>query len=144
MSDIERYQRPAIADVLARAGVDTEKPPWRDAPSGWRRGLCAICQSGNRRAFAYREDSGRWRCFDCDAGGNAWDLVMALECCDFDEALAIWRSLAESAEPEDEDLIPHIDVPAGDLRCPACSAMFHAGIPAGASVAAHKDACAHG
>jgi hypothetical protein len=32
-SGIERYQRPAIADVLARSGVDTSEPPWRDTPS---------------------------------------------------------------------------------------------------------------
>lgn len=143
--DIERYQRPAIAEVLSRAGMDTGEPPWRDTPSGWRRGLCAICRSGNQRAFAYREDSGRWRCFECSAGGNVWDLVMALEGCDFDQALALWRSSGEPPEPPgDDDGIPHADVRPGDLRCPACSEMYRAGIDGLSIVTAHESARAGG
>jgi hypothetical protein len=142
-TDIERYQRPPIANVLSRTGVDTSEQPWRDTPSGWRRGPCAICRSGNKRAFAYREDSGRWRCFECGAGGNVWDLVMALEGCDFDAALALWRTPAESPEvpDSDSDLIQHdISAPTGNLSCPACSEMFRSGMGAPAIVAAHENA----
>ena len=143
--DIERYQRPPIAEVLACAGIDTGAPPWRETPSGWRRGPCAICQSDNQRAFAYREDTGNWRCFECGAGGNVWALVMALEGCDFHGALALWRASGEPpGPPEDNDDIAHADVRPGDLRCPACSEMFRAGIDGLAIVTAHENARAGG
>jgi hypothetical protein len=147
MPDIERFQRPAIADVLSRAGMDTGETPWRTAPSGWRRGPCAICRSGNQRAFAYREDSGRWRCFECGAGGNVWDLVMALEGCDFDQALALWRAPGEPPGP------PEDERPAGPLHdtsmtpgitCPACKAMWQAGSDGATTAAAHDKARAVG
>jgi CHC2-type zinc finger protein len=147
--DIGRYQRPAIAEVLKRAGMLTGEPPWHDTPTGWRRGPCVLCyaKTPSKRAFAYREDTGRWRCFECRAGGNAWDLVMALEGCDFYEALTLWRQPAESPEAEDSDSdrIGHDLTLSAGPPCPACEGMYRAGgISIQSIMEAHQQASGDG
>lgn len=73
-----------VAAALRHFGIE--------APREKGRARCPVHGGENPQALSY--DATRWRCFACEAGGDVYALVMAVERCGFHEALAVVAELA--------------------------------------------------
>lgn len=79
-------ERVTIADALLSAGYD--------APTRGRRMRCPVHGGRNPQSFAISPDGRRYRCFGCDAHGDAIDLAQRLLGLDFGAALRHCACLA--------------------------------------------------
>jgi hypothetical protein len=73
-----------VAAVLRHFGIEAAKEKGRIR--------CPVHAGENSQVLSY--DATRWHCFNCEAGGDVFDLVMALRGCGFREALAVIAELA--------------------------------------------------
>lgn len=81
-ADVDRLRRDfKLLQYIQRTGVKL-----RERGDAWR-GECPICGGGSKSVFVVWPGNGRCKCWRCDLGGDAIDVVMRLERLDFGGAL---------------------------------------------------------